>query len=82
MLRVQEGPLSLVMDLCIAHDRWKILQYRADYNNRPPHSISFMLAVASTVGHLHCEFVLLLFLQAHRETHRFNKNFFQFEEFS
>jgi hypothetical protein len=28
----------------------KIIQYRADYNNRPSHAISFMPAVASTSG--------------------------------
>ena len=38
----------------------KILQYRADYDNRP-HAISFMPAVASTSGRLHCELVRLLF---------------------
>ena len=30
-----------------------------------------MPAVASTSGRLHCEFVRILFLQAHRETDRF-----------
>ena len=30
-----------------------------------------MPAIASTSGRLHCEFVRLLFLQAHRETGRF-----------
>jgi hypothetical protein len=30
-----------------------------------------MPAIASTAGHLHCEIVRLLFLQAHRQTHRF-----------
>ena len=49
----------------------KVLQYRADYNNRPSHTISFMSAIASTSGRLHFEFVRLLFLQAHRETDRF-----------
>ena len=49
----------------------KIREYRADYNNRPSNAISFMPAVASTTGRLHCEFVRLLFLQAHRETDRF-----------
>jgi hypothetical protein len=39
----------------------KILQYRADDNNRPSNAISFMPAVASTLGLLHCEFVRLLF---------------------
>ena len=93
------GPVPLVLDLRIAHERWgsssnpslnghlhypadidrtlteaaadKILQYRADYNNRPSHAISFMPAIASTAGRLHSEFVCLLFLQAHRETDRF-----------
>jgi len=41
----------------------KILQFRANYNNRPSHAISFMPAIASTTGRLHCEFVRLLFLQ-------------------
>ena len=49
----------------------KILQYRADYKNRPSHTISFMTAVVSTSGHLQCERVCLLFLQDHRETDRF-----------
>jgi hypothetical protein len=48
----------------------KVRQYRADYNNRPSNAISFMPAIASTSGHLHSEFVRLLFLQAHRETDR------------
>ena len=30
-----------------------------------------MSAIASTAGRLHCEFVGLFFLQAHRETDRF-----------
>ena len=51
-------------------DTDKILQFRADYNNRP-RPISFMPAIASTSGHLHCEFVLLLFFQTHRETDHF-----------
>ena len=49
----------------------KIRQYRADYNNRPSNTISFMTAIASTSGRLHSELVCLLFLQAHRETDRF-----------
>ncbi len=42
----------------------KIREYRADYNNRPSNSISFMPAVvhvASTSGCLHCELVRILF---------------------
>ena len=70
------GPVSLVLDLRIAHDRWgsssdpsinghlhypndidrslneaaadKIGKHRADYNNRPPTSISFM---SLSLGH-------------------------------
>jgi hypothetical protein len=49
----------------------KICQYRADYNNRPSNSISFMSAMTNTSGSLHSEFVILLFLQTHRETDRF-----------
>ena len=37
----------------------KNLQYRVDHNNRPPKTILVMI---STAGHLHCEFVCLLFL--------------------
>ncbi len=48
----------------------KILKYRADYNNNPPHSVAFMPAIASTSGRLHSEFIRLLFLQAHRATDR------------
>jgi hypothetical protein len=93
------GPVSLVLDLHITHDRFgsssdrslnghlhypndidrslnettteKIRKYRPDYNNNPPTSVSFIPALASTSGRLHCEFVRLLFLQAHRETDRF-----------
>ena len=46
----------------------KIRKYRADYNNNPPSSVSFMPIIASTSGRLHSEFVRLLFLQPHRET--------------
>ena len=49
----------------------KILKYRADYNNNPPNSVSFMSVVDSTSGRLHSEFIRLLFLQTHRETDRF-----------
>ena len=48
-----------------------VLQYRADYNNCPSHAIAFMTDIPSTSGRLHCEFVLLLFLQTHRENDRF-----------
>ena len=49
----------------------KILKYRADYNNNPPHVVVFMPVIASTSGRLHSEFIRLLFLQTHRETDRF-----------
>ena len=49
----------------------KIRKYRADYNNNPPTSVSFMSTIVSTSGRLHSEFLRLLFLQAHRETDRF-----------
>jgi hypothetical protein len=49
----------------------KIRKYRADYNNNPPNSISFMPAIASTSGRLHSEFIRILLLQAHRETDPF-----------
>ncbi len=49
----------------------KIRKYRADYNNNPPNTISFMTSIASTSGRLHSEFVRLLFLQDHRETDLF-----------
>ena len=49
----------------------KIRKYRADYNNNPPNTVSFMPGIAVTSGRLHSEFVRLLFLQAHRETDRF-----------
>ena len=93
------GPVTLVLDLRIAHDRYgsssdhslhehlrypnyidrslnettddKIRKYRADYNNNPPNTVSFMPAIGSTSGRLHSEFVRLLFLQTHRETDRF-----------
>ena len=49
----------------------KIRQYRSDYNNRPSNGISFIPVIVSTSDRLHSEFVLLLFLQDHRETDRF-----------
>jgi hypothetical protein len=55
----------------------KIRKYRTDYNNKPHSSVAFMPTIPSTSGRLHSEFVLLLFLQVHRETDRF----FQIQEF-
>ena len=45
----------------------KIIQYRADYDNPPANVISFMTDIAGTSGSLHSEFVILLFLQSHRQ---------------
>jgi hypothetical protein len=49
----------------------KIRKYHTDYNNNPPTVISGMSTIPSTSGRLHSECVLLLFLQAHRETDHF-----------
>ncbi len=46
----------------------KIRKYHVDYNNNPPHCVSFMTSIPSTSVRLHSEFVRLLFLQDHRET--------------
>jgi hypothetical protein len=45
-------------------------------SNRPSNSISFVPAVGTTSGRLHCERVRILFLQTHRETEatKSNKN--------
>jgi hypothetical protein len=87
------GPVPLVMDLHITHDRVgsstdptlnghlrypnnldqslndtgtdKVRKYRADYNNNPPNTVSFIPAIASTSGRLHSEYVRLLFFQLH-----------------
>ena len=42
----------------------KILKYRADYNDNPPHAVVFMPTIVSTSGRLHSEFIS-------RETDRF-----------
>ncbi len=49
----------------------KVRQYRVDYNNNPPDTVSCTPSIPSTSGRLHSEFVRLLLLQAHRETDRF-----------
>ena len=41
----------------------------------PSNVISFMTAITSTSGRLHCEFVRLFFLQTHRETDHFLADF-------
>ncbi len=56
----------------------KIRKYRADYNNNPPNTVSFMPAIASTSGRLHSEFVRLLFLQAHRGMFHYRRSTFSF----
>jgi hypothetical protein len=72
------GPMPLVLDLPNDIDRSlnetvtdKIRKYRTDYNNNPPNVISFMSSIVSMSGRLQSEFVLLLFLQDHREIDRF-----------
>jgi hypothetical protein len=95
----ETDPVSLVLDLRIAHDRFgsssdpslngnlhyphnkdrslietdgdKIRKYHTDYNNNPPHNVTFIPVIVSVCGRLHSEFVRLLFLQSHRETDRF-----------
>ncbi len=49
----------------------KIREYRADYNNNPPNTVTFMPVIVGTNGCLHSDFIRLLFLQTHRETDRF-----------
>jgi hypothetical protein len=49
----------------------KIRKYPADYNNKPPNTVSFMTPISSTSGRLHSEFVRFFILRAHRETDRF-----------
>jgi hypothetical protein len=99
-------PVSLVLDLPIAHDRVgsstdptlngqlrypnkldqsfndtdvdKVRKYRVDYNMNPPNTVSFMPTISSTSGRLHSEFVILLFLQDHRETDRLFATFANF----
>jgi hypothetical protein len=60
----EAGPVPLVLDLRIAHDRW-------GSSSDPSINVTFMPIIAITFGRLHSEFVLLLFLQTHRETDRF-----------
>jgi hypothetical protein len=57
------GPMLLVVDLRIAHDRFG--------SSSDPSLVSFIPAIPSTSGKLHSEFIRLLFLQSHRETDRF-----------
>ena len=93
------GPVSLVLDLRVAHDRvgssddpdlnghlrypnnldqslndtaaTELRKYLTDYNFNPSRGVGFMTAIVITCGHLHSEFIRILFLQAHRETDRF-----------
>jgi hypothetical protein len=58
------GPVPLVLDLRVAHDR---VGSSAD----PALSVGFMSAIASTSGCLHSEFIRILFLETHRETDHF-----------
>ena len=72
------GPVSLVLDLLITHERWgsrsdPSINGHLHYPNDVDRSLndSFMSVIASTSGRLHSEFVFLLFLQVHWETDRF-----------
>ena len=47
---------------------WQNITIRVDYNNRPSNTISFIPTVGSTSDHLHCDLVILLFLESHWET--------------
>ncbi len=76
------GPVSLVLDLRIVHDRFGSntdpslnghLHYPNDID--PPPDVAFMTVITSTSGRLHSEFVRLLFLQDHGETDRFFYSF-------
>ena len=57
------GPMPLVLDLRIAHERWG--------SSSDPSINGHLHAITSTSGRLHSEFVRLLFLQPHRATNRF-----------
>jgi hypothetical protein len=70
-LTSKTGPVPLVLDLRIAHDRVGSSTDPTLNNMNPPNTVSFMPVIPSTSGRLHSEFVRLLFLQAHRETDRF-----------
>ena len=72
------GPVPLVLDLRITHDRFgsssvpslnEHLHYPNDLDGTLTESAAAAIATTSTC--LHSEFVRLLFLQAHRETYRF-----------
>jgi hypothetical protein len=65
------GPVSLVLDLRVAHDR-------VDSSADPALNGHLHYPYASTSGRLHSEFIRILFLQVHRETDRF---FLQLQEF-
>ncbi len=56
---------DLDVSLCIAALR-KLTQHRQQYTDNK--NISFLPAIMTTSSHIHCEFLCLLFLQAHCET--------------
>jgi hypothetical protein len=71
-LLICESSLQLSLSRFIINSYRSTAEYKADYNNNPPNTVSFMTAMASTEsGRLHSEFVRLLFLQTHRETDLF-----------
>jgi hypothetical protein len=67
----ESGPVPLVLDLRIAHDRFGSSSDPSLHGTNPPNTVLFMTGIGSTYERLHSEFVRLLFLQVHRETDRF-----------
>ncbi len=66
----ETGPVPLVLDLRITHDRFGSSS-DPSLNGNLHFCVSFMFPIPSTSRRLHVEFVRLLFLQTHRETDRF-----------
>ena len=79
---LRDGDIS-----AIAHDWWESSSFvllinkfnkhsnprtvSADYDNNPPHDVTFTPEITGTSGRLHSEVIRLLFLKDHRETDRF-----------
>jgi hypothetical protein len=68
----ESGPVSLVLDFRVAHDRFgSSSDPSLNGNLHYPNNIDRSRNESSTSGRFHSEFVRLLFLQTHRETDRF-----------
>ena len=65
------GPVPLVMDLHVTHDRFGSTSDPSINGHLHYNTTSFMSVIASSSGRLHRELVILSFLQTHRETDRF-----------